>query len=306
MRENILETAALSKKFGDNYAVNHVNMTVQKGDIYGFIGKNGAGKTTFIRLITELMYKNGGDVSLFGSTHPKDIHQARKRIGAVIEGPSLYPNMTAHQNLNYYLLQKGIPDKNRINEVLEFVGLENTGRKKYRNFSMGMKQRLGIGLAILHHPDFLILDEPINGLDPMGIIEIRNIILKLNKTYGTTVFISSHILTELALIANRYGIINNGRLVKELSKEELESESRRYLVLKTLNKEAAVQHLESFLELYQYEVHSDGSIRIFEYIDEPEKISQVMFDAGIIITELKVVEANLEEYFIDLIGGEQK
>ncbi|CAM4082784.1 ATP-binding cassette domain-containing protein [Listeria booriae] len=306
MRENILETAALSKKFGDNYAVDHVNMTVQKGDIYGFIGKNGAGKTTFIRLITELMYKNGGDVSLFGSTHPKDIHQARKRIGAVIEGPSLYPNMTAHQNLNYYLLQKGIPDKNRINEVLEFVGLENTGRKKYRNFSMGMKQRLGIGLAILHHPDFLILDEPINGLDPMGIIEIRNIILKLNKTYGTTVFISSHILTELALIANRYGIINNGRLVKELSKEELESESRRYLVLKTLNKEAAVQHLESFLELYQYEVHSDGSIRIFEYIDEPEKISQVMFDAGIIITELKVVEANLEEYFIDLIGGEQK
>ncbi|MBC1492807.1 ATP-binding cassette domain-containing protein [Listeria booriae] len=306
MRENILETAALSKKFGDNYAVDHVNMTVQKGDIYGFIGKNGAGKTTFIRLITELMYKNGGDVSLFGSTHPKDIHQARKRIGAVIEGPSLYPNMTAHQNLNYYLLQKGIPDKNRINEVLEFVGLKNTGRKKYRNFSMGMKQRLGIGLAILHHPDFLILDEPINGLDPMGIIEIRNIILKLNKTYGTTVFISSHILTELALIANRYGIINNGRLVKELSKEELESESRRYLVLKTLNKEAAVQHLESFLELYQYEVHSDGSIRIFEYIDEPEKISQVMFDAGIIITELKVVEANLEEYFIDLIGGEQK
>ncbi|MDT0110243.1 ATP-binding cassette domain-containing protein [Listeria booriae] len=306
MRENILETAALSKKFGDNYAVDHVNMTVQKGDIYGFIGKNGAGKTTFIRLITELMYKNGGDVSLFGSTHPKDIHQARKRIGAVIEGPSLYPNMTAHQNLNYYLLQKGIPDKNRINEVLEFVGLENTGRKKYRNFSMGMKQRLGIGLAILHHPDFLILDEPINGLDPMGIIEIRNIILKLNKTYGTTVFISSHILTELALIANRYGIIDNGRLVKELSKEELESESRRYLVLKTLNKEAAVQHLESFLELYQYEVHSDGSIRIFEYIDEPEKISQVMFDAGIIITELKVVEANLEEYFIDLIGGEQK
>ncbi|MBC1778235.1 ATP-binding cassette domain-containing protein [Listeria booriae] len=306
MRENILETAALSKKFGDNYAVDHVNMTVQKGDIYGFIGKNGAGKTTFIRLITELMYKNGGDVSLFGSTHPKDIHQARKRIGAVIEGPSLYPNMTAHQNLNYYLLQKGIPDKNRINEVLEFVGLENTGRKKYRNFSMGMKQRLGIGLAILHHPDFLILDEPINGLDPMGIIEIRNIILKLNKTYGTTVFISSHILTELALIANRYGIINNGRLVKELSKEELESESRRYLVLKTLNKEASVQHLESFLELYQYEVHSDGSIRIFEYIDEPEKISQVMFDAGIIITELKVVEANLEEYFIDLIGGEQK
>ncbi|MBC2319071.1 ATP-binding cassette domain-containing protein [Listeria booriae] len=306
MRENILETAALSRKFGDNYAVDHVNMTVQKGDIYGFIGKNGAGKTTFIRLITELMYKNGGDVSLFGSTHPKDIHQARKRIGAVIEGPSLYPNMTAHQNLNYYLLQKGIPDKNRINEVLEFVGLENTGRKKYRNFSMGMKQRLGIGLAILHHPDFLILDEPINGLDPMGIIEIRNIILKLNKTYGTTVFISSHILTELALIANRYGIINNGRLVKELSKEELESESRRYLVLKTLNKEAAVQHLESFLELYQYEVHSDGSIRIFEYIDEPEKISQVMFDAGIIITELKVVEANLEEYFIDLIGGEQK
>ncbi|MBC1974188.1 ATP-binding cassette domain-containing protein [Listeria booriae] len=306
MRENILETAALSKKFGDNYAVDHVNMTVQKGDIYGFIGKNGAGKTTFIRLITELMYKNGGDVSLFGSTHPKDIHQARKRIGAVIEGPSLYPNMTAHQNLNYYLLQKGIPDKNRINEVLEFVGLENTSRKKYRNFSMGMKQRLGIGLAILHHPDFLILDEPINGLDPMGIIEIRNIILKLNKTYGTTVFISSHILTELALIANRYGIINNGRLVKELSKEELESESRRYLVLKTLNKEAAVQHLESFLELYQYEVHSDGSIRIFEYIDEPEKISQVMFDAGIIITELKVVEANLEEYFIDLIGGEQK
>ncbi|MBC2264035.1 ATP-binding cassette domain-containing protein [Listeria booriae] len=306
MRENILETAALSKKFGDNYAVDHVNMTVQKGDIYGFIGKNGAGKTTFIRLITELMYKNGGDVSLFGSTHPKDIHQARKRIGAVIEGPSLYPNMTAHQNLDYYLLQKGIPDKNRINEVLEFVGLENTGRKKYRNFSMGMKQRLGIGLAILHHPDFLILDEPINGLDPMGIIEIRNIILKLNKTYGTTVFISSHILTELALIANRYGIINNGRLVKELSKEELESESRRYLVLKTLNKEAAVQHLESFLELYQYEVHSDGSIRIFEYIDEPEKISQVMFDAGIIITELKVVEANLEEYFIDLIGGEQK
>lgn len=306
MRETILETAALSKKFGDKYAVDHVNMTVQKGDIYGFIGKNGAGKTTFIRLVTDLMHTNGGDVALFGSSHPKDIRQARTRIGAVIEGPSLYPNLTAYQNLNYYILQKGIPDKKRIDEVLEFVGLENTGRKKYRNFSMGMKQRLGIALAILHHPDFLILDEPINGLDPMGIIEIRNIILKLNETYGTTVFISSHILTELALVANRYGIINNGRLVKELSKEDLESESRRYLVLKTVNKEAAVMHLESFLELHQYEVHSDGSIRIFDYIDQSEKVSQVMFDAGIIITELRVVEANLEEYFIDLIGGEDK
>lgn len=222
----LLKTNNLVKKYKEYQAVNEVSMTISKGDIYGFIGKNGAGKTTFIRLVTRLIEKSSGTLSYNSKKHIK--------MGAVIEGPACYPYLSARDNLNYYAIQKNIKNKKRVDEVLEFVGLDQVdGKKLFKDYSLGMKQRLGIGLAILDHPEFLILDEPINGLDPQGIVEIREIIHRLNKEYGTTILISSHILTELSLVASRYGIINEGKLIKELTKDELESECGQYIVLKS-------------------------------------------------------------------------
>ncbi len=217
MREIVLKTHKITKKYNKITAVDSFNMTIYKGDIYGLIGKNGAGKTTLSRIIMGLSIPNSGELTLFGESSQSKLNEVRKRTGSVIEIPALYPNLTAYQNLEYYRIQRGIPDKKVITSALEMVDLTNTNKKKFKNFSMGMKQRLGLALALLNNPDFIILDEPINGLDPMGIVEMRNTIIKLNQDYGITILISSHILKELYLVATRYGIINEGKLIKELS-----------------------------------------------------------------------------------------
>ncbi|AOV08928.1 ATP-binding cassette domain-containing protein [Sporosarcina ureilytica] len=287
----LLSTSHLTKTYKDYRAVDEVSMTINKGDIYGFIGKNGAGKTTFIRLLTRLIEKGSGNIQY--STREEI------KIGAVIEGPVCYPYLSAKDNLKYYAIQMNIKEKNRINEVLEFVGLANTGRKPFKDFSLGMKQRLGLALAILNNPEFLILDEPINGLDPQGIVEIREIILRLNQEFGTTVLISSHILSELSMLATRYGIINDGKLVKELTASELEQECQQHIVLETSDSQQTID----ILTASGYKVRSEQNVITLKEKDSSmPKISKLLFDHGIYILRFYSEEENLEDYYLDLIN----
>ena len=224
----MLQTNSLTKKYKNFQALNGLTMNVPKGSIYGFVGKNGAGKTTLIRLICGLQEPTSGDFTLYGIRNDsKDIIKSRRRMGAVVETPSIYMDMTAEENLKQQYLILGLPSYEGIPELLKLVGLENTGKKKAKNFSLGMKQRLGIAIALTGDPDFLVLDEPVNGLDPQGIVEMRELILKLNRERQITVLISSHILDELSRLATHYGIIDNGRMVKELSAEELDAACRK-------------------------------------------------------------------------------
>ena len=222
----VLQTNKLTKKYGKFYALNELNMKVPKGSIYGFVGQNGAGKSTLIRLICGLQEPSKGTYSIYGmKNRRKDLVKARRRMGAVVETPAIYLDMTAEDNLKQQCLILGLPSYDSMPEILELVGLSNTGKKKAKDFSLGMKQRLGIAVALMGNPDFLVLDEPTNGLDPYGIIEIRELILKLNREYNITVLISSHILDELSRFATHYGFIHHGRMVKEISAAELENES---------------------------------------------------------------------------------
>lgn len=289
--KKLLSTNHLVKTYKEYHAVNEVSMTINKGDIYGFIGQNGSGKTTFIRLLTQLIEKSSGNINYSSKDEIK--------IGAVIEGPVCYPYLSARDNLKYYAIQMNIKEKNRINEVLEFVGLEHTGRKPFKDFSLGMKQRLGLALAILNNPDFLILDEPVNGLDPQGIVEIRKIIQRLNTEFGTTVLISSHILSELSMLATRYGIINDGRLVKELTKSELEKECKQYIILETSDGKRTIDILTES----GYEVKDDQNVITLKEMNScMPKISKLLFDHNIYMLNFYHKEENLEDYYLDLIN----
>ena len=224
MSEYVLQTHELTKTYARKNAVDHINLKIRKGDIYGFIGKNGAGKTTTIKMIVGLSNPTSGEIELFGST---DLNEGRKRIGTVIENPALYPYLSARQNIEVQRIMKGVTDKSITDDLLEIVGLKDTGRKKAKNFSLGMKQRLAIALALVGDPEFLLLDEPINGLDPTGIKDIRELILKLNREAGITVLISSHILGELAKISTSYGVISNGVLIEQFTAEELKNNGKQ-------------------------------------------------------------------------------
>lgn len=304
MREDVLVTRNLYKKYGDKFVVDNMNMTVKKGQIYGLVGKNGAGKTTLIRMALALANATKGEVELFGKITEKDRLANHNRIGAIVETPAFYPYLTAKQNLEYYRIQKGIVGKECIEESLKLVGLDDTGKKKFKGFSLGMKQRLGLALAIMGNPDFLILDEPINGLDPMGIKEVREIILKLNRVKNTTILISSHILGELSQLANFYGFINDGKLIEEISAEELNEKCKHCLSIKVDNAEKTSTILEEKLGCKKYEVLNNNTIKVYDYLDEPHIVNQVLVSGGVMIYSLERTGSNLEEYFIDLVGGE--
>ncbi|WP_431803219.1 ABC transporter ATP-binding protein [Halobacillus andaensis] len=303
MNEYVLKTNHLSKKYKDNLALNKVDLSIKQGQIYGFIGQNGAGKSTLIRLICGLAKPTNGSVELFGQSSESDLIQARKRIGTIIEGPALYPNMTAAENLEAHRLLKGIPGKDCVEKTLTLVGLQETGKKKAKNFSLGMKQRLGIAIALLGDPEFLILDEPINGLDPMGVVEIRGLLKKLNQERGITILISSHILSELHLLATHYGIIHNGKLIDQLSLKELNEKCQQYLHIKVNapNKAAAV--LESYFQTKNFEVMPDGSIKLFDFVHVPGEVSQTLTNQSLIIEEFMPMGEDLETYFSHRIGG---
>lgn len=297
--EYILKTENLTKVYGKTKVVNAVSMHVKKGDIYGFIGKNGAGKTTFMRMITGMAAPTGGEIELFGKN---DLEKQRKRIGSLIENPGIYPNMTARENLEVVRRSFGITDKNAVDEMLEFVGLGGTDKKKVKNFSMGMKQRLGIAISLFRNPDFLILDEPINGLDPAGIKEIRDLLLKLNTERKITILISSHILGELSKVATRYGIIRDGSLVEEFEAGELNEKCRRCQKLSVDNLELAVTILEEKLHITEYDVPEPGILRIFEHLDENGKINKELVLGGVELKESYLTGQDLEAYFMERLG----
>lgn len=305
MSDFILKTEQLTKRYKHTIALENVNLHIRKGEIYGFIGENGAGKSTLLRLITGLALPTSGSIDLFGMRVRNSSTQAQKRIGALIESPSLFLNMTAEENLELHRLQRGIPGRNCIEKTLNLVGLEHTGKKKVKNFSLGMKQRLGIAVALLSDPEFLILDEPTNGLDPTGIVELRQLIKRLNREKGMTVLISSHILSELHQLATKFGIIHKGKLLEELSAEELDEKCRHYLQIKVDDSKKAATVLEQDLSASDFEVLPDGTIKLYEYLNEVRKVSSTLTKHGLIFEHLSQHGDSLENYFTKRIGENQ-
>lgn len=303
MEEYILKASSLNKNYNGRTVLKNLNMSIKRGDIYGLIGKNGAGKTTLMRLITGLANLSSGSIEIFAAQNEKTITTERKRIGALIEMPAFYGDMTAIDNMELVRLQKGIPGKACIKEKLELVGLTNIEKKKVKDFSLGMKQKLGLAIALLGDPEFLILDEPTNGLDPMGIVHMRELLKKLNKENGITILISSHLLGELNQLATNYGILNNGEIVEELSQSELDNKCKTALEIKTDNLKLTAWVLENILKTTNYKVLSDGKIKIYDYINEPGKVSKALSEKGIIIYQINVSGDSLESYFMNVIGG---
>ena len=305
MRNIVLTTKNLTKKYNNIPVLSNINMEIKQGEIYGLVGKNGAGKTTLLRLITGQTFLTEGEISLFHVSGEKDLNKERKRIGAIIESPSFYSYLSAEQNLEYYRIQRSIPGKNCIKDVLKEVGLSDAGNKRYKSFSLGMKQRLGIALALLNNPEILLLDEPINGLDPFGIVEIRNLMLKLSHEKNITILISSHILSELSNLVTNYGFIHNGILLKQLSHDELSKECSKYLEVRVDQVEKMTALLEKELSCTSYKVTPDYAIRIYDYLDRPAIISRLAVNHGIELNSIQVQEMNLENYFIQLVGGQE-
>ena len=303
MGEYVLRTKSIYKKYGKSFALDNINIEIKKGEIYGFIGQNGAGKTTLLRVVTGLTTPTKGTVELFGQSSEKGLVQSIKRVGAVVESPALFPNMSAYENLELHRLQKGIPDKKCIDRTLKLVGLENTGRKKVVNFSLGMKQRLGIAIALLSDPEFLILDEPTNGLDPMGIVELRQLIKRLNREREMTVLISSHILSELHQLATRYGIIHKGRLLEEISASELNQKCRQYLRIKVDNPSKGATVLEAELNSTDFEIMPDGIIKLYSHLNDIQRVSLALTKNNLSIEHFSQAGDDLQSYFAKLVGG---
>jgi ABC-2 type transport system ATP-binding protein len=299
----VLQTKCLTKKYGKQIAVNKVDMNIEKGDIYGFIGKNGAGKTTLMKMVCGLIHQDQGEIQLFQSSN---LEKGRKRIGCVIEQPALYPGMTARQNLIYYNKLLGITDYHNVEEVLNLVGLQNVGKKKTKNYSLGMKQRLSIAISLLGNPDFLILDEPINGLDPSGIKEIRELILKLNYENEITILISSHILGELAKIATKYGIVENGVMVDEFAAVELEDRCKKCISIEVDDTKKATYVIENIIKSSDYKVYSQGKICIYDCLDQVPQINKALVMNDVMVSSIGLEGSDLEAYFVKLMGGERE
>lgn len=303
MKEVILKTHNLCKKYGDQLAADNINMTIRKGDIYGFIGKNGAGKTTLIRMITGLIHKTSGEIELFGGSSEDELNKARTSIGSLIESPSFYGDMTARDNLEVSRLVRNIAGKECIDEVLKLVGLDSNSKKKVKNFSLGMKQRLAVANAILGNSRLLILDEPINGLDPVGIVEIRDLLKKINKEKDVTILISSHILGELSELATNYGIIADGKLLEEITAKELREKCRQYIELEVDDALKTTTLLETEFGISEYEVLENNKIKIFSHLHNVGKINSTLSKNDVIVERIGLRGDSLEEYFVDFVGG---
>lgn len=301
--EYVVSTTGLTKQYGKHTAVDNVSLHIKRGEIYGFIGRNGAGKTTFMKMISGLSTPTAGEIALFGD---KGIaakkHHAR--IGNLIEAPGIYPSMSGYQNLKCKALALGIRKPGYIEELLELVGLESAGKKKVKKYSLGMKQRLGIAMALVGGPDLLILDEPINGLDPQGIAEIRGMLTKLKNQQNMTIMISSHILEELYKIADTFGIIHEGRLIQELTKDELTEKCSEYIELKVHDAGASSVVIERF-GIQNYRVISQDTIHIFEQLERSAEINMELARAGCMVDSMQITQEKLENYFLELTGGKE-
>lgn len=302
--ENCLTTHNLTKRYRKFTALDNVNMTVPKGAIYGLVGRNGAGKTTLIRVICGLQAPTQGDYTLFDSKYgnEKVLARARKRIGAIVETPALYNSMTARENLLNHAILLGLPSTDKIDDLLKLVGLEDTGKKKVKNFSLGMRQRLGIALTLVGNPDLILLDEPTNGLDPQGIVEIRELILKLNKEHGVSFVISSHILGELSKLATDYGFIEKGRLICEMTAEQLEEKCRKKIILKVDGKKSLSSVLDK--AKLEYKMLSPDECKIYGPTDI-QAVLTLLTDSKLSVVHINECDEDLETFFLNLIGTKQ-
>ena len=300
--ETILKTNGVSKHYGQQRVLDNVSLTINRGDIYGFVGENGAGKTTIIRVVTGLISADSGDYELFGvsSKDQKELNKVKKKIGAIVEAPSVYATFNAMDNILLNQAILGIKDEAKAKEILDLVGLGNVDiHKKAGNFSLGMRQRLGIALCLSTDPEFMILDEPLNGLDPEGIVEVRELILKLNREKNITFMISSHILTELNLVATRFGIISHGKMIKEINREEMESEMTKTTKLKTTDNEKALELIKGDFEKIEIlgdEIIVYGDVNVNDLV---LKLNSV----GVAVVNISTKEASIEDFYLSTMGG---
>ncbi|MGN7381858.1 ABC transporter ATP-binding protein [Paenibacillus sp. SAFN-117] len=299
----VIKTIRLTKAYGDQIAVDNLQMNVNQGQIYGFLGQNGAGKTTTIRMLLGLIKPTQGQIEIFGENLLEKQRDILKRIGSIVEFSGFYENLTARENLLIHAKLKGVHKKNAVEEALEIAGLQAETKKRVGQFSLGMKQRLGIARAILHHPELLILDEPTNGLDPIGIKEIRRLIKSLAEERKITILISSHILTEVEQLADHIGIIHQGKLLEEISFNELRKRNRKYLEFQVSDESKAAMLMEKHFAIFDYEVHDEGNIRVYSHIGEQSKLNKLFVEHGIDVFKITTSEDRLEDYFIKLIGG---
>ncbi len=304
MSDVIIDVYNLNKQYMKQTALNNVSFQIKQGMICGLIGPNGAGKTTIMKSLGGLILPTSGQINIYGETTQEGLSRARSRMSFMIETPYAKEKMSARENLEKQRLQKGIPDKNRVEEVLETVGLSDTGKKYVKNFSLGMRQRLGIANALLGKPEIMVMDEPINGLDPEGIVEIREMLLKLNREQHITIIISSHILSELSLLCTDYIFINHGQILQSLTAEELKQKCREYYHIHTDNDALALAILQEQCHVTKYDIDEDGSIKLYEYLEDLRWISSTLYNNGVIPVELSMNKANLEQYYMDMVGEE--
>lgn len=300
--EYVLRTHNLSKEFKKFAAVSNLNMNIKRGEIYGFLGENGAGKTTTIRMIMGLIKESTGEIELFSEKKSRRNIDLLKRIGSIIEYPGFYPNLTAKENLDIHRRMMGVQDKECIANALKVTGIQDVKDKKVKEFSLGMKQRLGIARAVLHHPEFLILDEATNGLDPSGIKEIRELILDLCHKQGITFLISSHILSEIQQMATKIGIIHKGELLEEIEYDELQKRNRHYINIRVDNDKKASIILEQELNISDYVVWEKNNLRVYENLEKASKINKILVSNELCVDELSIKVDSLEDYFLRLTG----
>lgn len=301
MEKYLLSTQGLTKQYGRQKAVDHIDIHIKKGAIYGFIGRNGAGKTTTLKMISGLARPTDGEIIMFGY-RGGGLKNIRSRVSCLIEVPGVYGNLSAYDNLKIKCKLFGIQEKSYIPEILEMVGLNHVGKKKVKHYSLGMKQRLGIGLTLVGDPDLLLLDEPINGLDPQGIVEVRDTILRLNEERNMTILVSSHILEELSKIATHYGIIHNGSLLQEMTKEELMKRCSERIEICLDEPKRAVPVLDE-MGFTNYQIVDKERIHIFERLEESAGLNMELAKAGILVREIRITSEELEDYFLNLTGG---
>ena len=304
MSEYVVESKKLTKQYGKQLALDEVSFGIKKGSIVGLIGPNGAGKSTIMKIMGGLVFPTSGSLEMFGESSEKGLDHSRSRSSYMIETPYAKADMSARQNLEKQRRQKGIPDKGRIDEVLKIVKLEDTGKKEVKKFSLGMKQRLGIANALLGKPELMVLDEPINGLDPEGIVEIRELLKNLNKDEKVTIVISSHILSELSQLCTDYIFINHGKITDTLTAEELSQECSEFYHIDTDNNELASSILTKDCGINKLEVMEDGSMRIYEGFNDMRRISKALYDGGVIPIQLARNEVNLEDYYMKKVQAD--
>lgn len=300
--KNIIETENLTKKYGTMTVVDNISIHVPKGKIYGLLGRNGAGKTTAMKMMLQLVYPTGGIIKLFGRNYKENIPNIYRKVGSIIETPGFYSNLTGYENLQIISKLRGQLSKSSLVDALRIVGLDKETSKVFADYSLGMKQRLGIAAAIMHEPELLILDEPINGLDPIGISEIRSFLSELSHSKGTTILISSHVLSEIEQIADIIGVMHKGKLIEEVNMSELHKRKRRYIEFDLSHVETAIKILENKYQITDYSIQGN-TIKVFDLTYNSGEINKTFVENGLLVTKVDVIEENLEDYFSGLIGG---